>query len=328
MEKYAFFGGSFNPPTYAHLEIAKIALAYLNLSKVFFVPVGNNYNKADLLDEKVRYEMLRLMCENEGNIYVENIELNRKKALRAHQALEEIDKKYNTSENYYIMGADNFVRLPNWDEAEEMLKKYNFIVFKRGEIDLEEQINDDEFDYIYYTYGLEHYHDMPLIEPLEYKEVKKVRDFVIAIDTSGSCAGEVVQKFLDKTYSIFSQQENFFRKINLHIIQCDAAIQSDVKITNKQEFADYMKDLEFRGFGGTDFRPVFEYVNQLIEHNEFDDLKGLIYFTDGNGIYPKKRPPYETAFVFVDDDEFDYEVPSWAMKLVLETSDITEEVLI
>lgn len=144
MEKYAFFGGSFNPPTYAHLEIAKIALAYLNLSKVFFVPVGNNYNKADLLDEKVRYEMLRLMCENEGNIYVENIELNRKKALRAHQALEEIDKKYNTSENYYIMGADNFVRLPNWDEAEEMLKKYNFIVFKRGEIDLEEQINDDE----------------------------------------------------------------------------------------------------------------------------------------------------------------------------------------
>ena len=144
MEKYAFFGGSFNPPTYAPLDIAKIALASLNLSKVLFVPAGNNYNKADLLDEKVRYEMLRLMCENEGNIYVENIELNRKKALRAHQALEEIDKKYNTSENCYIMGADNFVRLPNWDEAEEMLKKYNFIVFKRGEIDLEEQINDDE----------------------------------------------------------------------------------------------------------------------------------------------------------------------------------------
>ncbi|MGI6206374.1 MAG: VWA-like domain-containing protein [Anaerovoracaceae bacterium] len=208
--------------------------------------------------------------------------------------------------------------------------KYDYRTFLQKFASLHEdiQINDDEFDYIYYTYGLKHYGDIPLIEPLEYKEVKKVRDFVIAIDTSGSCAGEVVQKFLDKTYSIFSQQENFFRKINLHIIQCDAAIQSDVKITNKEEFADYMKNLEFRGFGGTDFRPVFEYVNQLLEHNEFDDLKGLIYFTDGNGVYPKKRPPYETAFVFVDDDEFDYEVPSWAMKLVLETSEITEEVLI
>lgn len=206
--------------------------------------------------------------------------------------------------------------------------KYDYSTFLRKFSTMKEdiQINDDEFDYIYYTYGMRRYGNIPLIEPLEYKEVRKVRDFVIAIDTSGSCAGEVVQKFLDKTFSIFSQQENFFRKINLHIIQCDAEIQSDVKITDKQAFDEYMKDIQFKGFGGTDFRPVFEYVDHLIELNEFDDLKGLIYFTDGNGTYPKRRPPYETAFVFVDDDEFDYEVPSWAMKLVLETSEITDEI--
>lgn len=206
--------------------------------------------------------------------------------------------------------------------------KYDYATFLRKFSTLREdiQINDDEFDYIYYTYGMKHYRNIPLIEPLEYKEVRKVRDFVIAIDTSGSCAGETVQKFLDKTYSIFSQQENFFRKINLHIIQCDAEIQSDIKITDKQAFDDYMKDIQFRGFGGTDFRPVFEYVDHLIEMDEFDDLKGLIYFTDGNGTYPKRRPPYETAFVFVDDDEFDYEVPSWAMKLVLETGEIMDEI--
>ncbi len=208
--------------------------------------------------------------------------------------------------------------------------KYDYSTFLRKFATMREdiQINPEEFDYVYYTYGMERYGNIPLIEPLEYKEVKKVRDFVIAIDTSGSCAGEVVQKFLDKTYSLFTQQENFFKKINLHIIQCDAQIQSDVKITSREEFDDYVRDLEFKGFGGTDFRPVFEYVNELIDQNEFDDLKGLIYFTDGNGTYPKKRPPYETAFVFVDDDEFEYEVPSWAMKLVLETSDIMQEVLI
>ena len=208
--------------------------------------------------------------------------------------------------------------------------KYDYRTFlqKFSTIKEDIQLNDEEFDYVYYIYGLNRYGNMPLIEPLEYKEARKIHDFVIAIDTSGSCAGEVVQKFLDKTYSIFSQQENFFRKINLHIIQCDATIQSDVKITDKEEFKEYMRTVEFRGFGGTDFRPVFEYVNQMIEHHEFDDLRGLIYFTDGNGVYPKRRPDFETAFVFVDDDEFDYEVPSWAMKLVLETSDITEEVLI
>lgn len=208
--------------------------------------------------------------------------------------------------------------------------KYDYRTFlqKFSTIKEDIQLNDEEFDYVYYIYGLDHYGNMPLIEPLEYKEARKIHDFVIAIDTSGSCAGEVVQKFLDKTYSIFSQQENFFRKINLHIIQCDATIQSDVKITDKEEFKEYMRNVEFHGFGGTDFRPVFEYVNEMIDHHEFDDLRGLIYFTDGNGVYPKRRPDYETAFVFVDDDEFDYEVPSWAMKLVLETSDITEEVLI
>lgn len=35
------------------------------------------------------------------------------------------------------------------------------------------EINEDEFDYIYYTYGMKMYGKMPLIEPLEYKEVKK-----------------------------------------------------------------------------------------------------------------------------------------------------------
>ena len=134
MKKYAFFGGSFNPPTYAHLEIAKIAMKELCLDKVFFVPVGNSYNKPDLMDEMDRYMMLKLMCEDEENIDVEGIELNRDKGLRAHQALNEIEEKYNTSENYYIMGADNFIRLPNWDNAEEMLKKYNFVVFNRGDI--------------------------------------------------------------------------------------------------------------------------------------------------------------------------------------------------
>lgn len=58
------------------------------------------------------------------------------------------------------------------------------------------RINDDEFDYIFYTYGLQLYGKMPLIEPLEYKEVKAIKEFVIAIDTSGSTSGELVQRFV------------------------------------------------------------------------------------------------------------------------------------
>lgn len=178
------------------------------------------------------------------------------------------------------------------------------------------RVNDDEFDYIFYTYGLKLYEKMPLIEPLEYKEIKAIKEFVIAIDTSGSTSGELVQKFVQKTYNILKSTESFFSKINLHIIQCDADIREDIKITSQEEFDEYIKTMKIRGLGGTDFRPVFEYVDKLRKNKEFSNLKGMIYFTDGYGAFPAKKPEYETAFVFIDDNYNNPDVPPWVTKLL------------
>lgn len=183
-------------------------------------------------------------------------------------------------------------------------------------------INDDEFDYIFYTYGLQMYGKIPLVEPLEYKEVRKVREFVIALDTSGSTSHELVQKFVQKTYNILKQQESFFSKINLHIIQCDAEIQEDVKITNQEEFDDYIDHMQIRGLAGTDFRPVFSYVDYLIEKHEFTNLRGLIYFTDGYGVFPRHQPSYPTAIIYIDEGYENPQVPPWAIKLVLREEEI------
>ena len=163
---------------------------------------------------------------------------------------------------------------------------------------------------------------MPLIEPLEYREVKRIREFVIAIDTSGSTSGELVQTFVQKTYNILKSTESFFTRINLHIIQCDTVIQEEVKITTQEEFDAYLKEMKLHGLGGTDFRPVFGYVNAMVDNGEFENLKGLIYFTDGYGVFPQKKPPYETAFVFIEESYNNYDVPSWAMKLVLREEEI------
>ena len=184
------------------------------------------------------------------------------------------------------------------------------------------KVNDDEFDYIYYTYGLTHYHDMPLIEPLEYKEVKRIREFVIAIDTSDSVRGEEVQGFLQKTYNILMQEDSYFSRVNIHIIQCDADIREDAVITGRDDFEAYLKRMKIRGLGGTDFRPVFRYVNQLIEENVFSNLKGLIYFTDGYGTFPEKKPPYATAFIFTEEGYELPEVPPWAIRLALAREDL------
>ncbi len=203
-------------------------------------------------------------------------------------------------------------------------EKYDYSAFLKKFAVLGEQmkINDDEFDYNFYTYGLNLYGNMPLVEPLEYKEVKRIKEFVIAIDTSGSVQGDQVQNFMQKTFNILKSEETFFSKINLHIIQCDAKIQEAVKITCEEDFDNYLKTMQFHGFGGTDFRPVFTYVEELREKKEFQNLKGLIYFTDGYGVFPAKKPDYETAFIFVRDEHEIPEVPPWAIKLVLESRDI------
>lgn len=184
------------------------------------------------------------------------------------------------------------------------------------------KINDDEFDYVFYTYGLQLYDNMPLVEPLEYKDVKSIKEFVIAIDTSGSVIGDLVQEFIQKTYNILKSEESFFTKINLHIIQCDTEIQSDIKITNQTEFDDYLSHMELKGFGGNNEIRLFEYVDQLIAEKEFSNLKGMIYLTDGYGIFPERKPNYEVAFVFINDRYEVPDVPPWVIKLVLDKSDI------
>ena len=208
----------------------------------------------------------------------------------------------------------------------ENRSKYDYREFLRKFAVFNEElaVDDDSFDYNFYTYGLRLYGNMPLIEPLESKEMKKVEEFVIVIDTSMSCSGELVRKFLEETYGVLSENESFFTKINVHIIQCDEKVHTDKKITSQEEMKDYMEHLELYGDGGTDFRPAFEWVDRLLEQHEFHNLKGLIYFTDGFGIYPQKMPPYKTAFVFMQDNYRDVDVPVWAMKLILDEDDLTE----
>ena len=206
----------------------------------------------------------------------------------------------------------------------ENRERFDYRQFLRKFSVLREEIavDEDSFDYVFYSYGLRLYGNMPLIEPQEWKESQKVEEFAIVIDTSMSTSGELVKKFLEQTYSVLSESESFFRKVNIHIIQCDDQVQQDQIITCETELIEYMEHLELHGEGGTDFRPAFEYVEKLKKEHAFTQLRGLLYFTDGQGIYPAKMPSYEVAFVFLKEDYEDANVPPWAMKLILEEEDL------
>lgn len=241
-----------------------------------------------------------------------------------YQEWKQISEKMQTnmqtlSKDYGDASGDLLVNLKHLNR-----ETYDYREFLRQFAAWGEEIvpDDDSFDYIFYTYGLDHYKNMPLIEPLEYKDVKKIDEFVIAIDTSQSCPPEMVRVFLSETFGMLSDRESFFKKVNVHILQCDAGITSDTVITDREELLNYMESFDASGFGGTDFRPVFDYTARLMEEGKFKHLKGLIYFTDGYGEFPKQRPPFETAFIFMENDYVERTVPSWAIKLILTPEDM------
>ncbi len=132
-----------------------------------------------------------------------------------------------------------------------------------------------------------------------------------------------MRRFIEHTFDILKESETYTTEVNVHIVQCDARVQSDTRITDIGEIDKLMEDFVIRGFGGTDFRPVFDYVETLRDRGELAEMKGLIYFTDGLGSFPEKPPDYDTAFVFMDEEGRDLPpVPPWAMKVVIDEAGI------
>ena len=99
------------------------------MDKVYFVPVGNYYEKTDLIDENKRLDMLKSIKTDK--IDVLDIELNSKKKLLAVDAFELINNSFSSSENYFILGGDNLEKLPNWENATKCLNN-NIIAIQRG----------------------------------------------------------------------------------------------------------------------------------------------------------------------------------------------------
>ena len=178
-------------------------------------------------------------------------------------------------------------------------------------------VDGDAFDYGFYAYGLRLYGNMPLVEPPETREDKRIEDFVIAVDTSMSTSGALVRQFLACTYAILRSRSTFTRKVNIRILQCDDQIRADTALHDLEDLRQYMENFRLSGGSATDFRPVFDYVEQLRREGAFTSLRGLVYFTDGMGIYPQKRPPWETAFVLLEEPPLSVRVPPWAIRLVL-----------
>lgn len=204
--------------------------------------------------------------------------------------------------------------------ADKKRRSYKEFLIKFAAFREQMRVDLDTFDLNYYTYGLRIYGNLPLIEPLETKEERRIQEFVIVVDTSYSTNGELVRAFLQETLHILLEQNAFFSTAKVHLIQCDDAVREDLVIRSAQQAKELWRHFEIKGGGSTDFRPAFTYVEELRARGELKNLGGLLYFTDGNGTYPAKKPDYPCAFLYpgVYNEE---DVPAWAIRRRLDRFD-------
>jgi len=122
------YGGSFNPPTLAHIEIIKRLLALYPQASMIIVPVGDDYRKKELASFEHRYRMLELATKDIDNLMISTIEHERpyQGTLATLKELEVIDQ-----ELLFVIGSDNLVHFDQWINYQELLSSYPFIVMNR-----------------------------------------------------------------------------------------------------------------------------------------------------------------------------------------------------
>ncbi|MFR5265764.1 nicotinate (nicotinamide) nucleotide adenylyltransferase [Clostridium sp.] len=146
----AVYGGSFNPPTIAHERISKDILSLDNVDKFIYLPVGDKYEKPELISSFHRLNMLEIMV-NEikksgiNSIEVSDLEVKSKKLLYTIDSLRAIKDIYKDKDIAFVMGTDNLIDLENWEKPIELLEEFYFIVIERKNQNVEEILERFKF---------------------------------------------------------------------------------------------------------------------------------------------------------------------------------------
>ena len=124
-------------------------------------------------------------------------------------------------------------------------------------------------------------------DPVIYPSLRSGQiNIVVGLDTSGSISGRELSEFLTEIDAIKAHMR---ARIVFHA--CDAALADDGPWTF-EPWEEFSLPRQFSGGGGTDFKPVFEWVDK---QDVSPDL--LIYFTDAQGGFPLRQPDYPVVWL-------------------------------
>ena len=154
MQNVIVMGGSFNPPTLAHGIVLSSAVEQTDAKAGVFVPSSDAYVRKKMnrrkppeetLSERIRYEMLETICEDNPDLFVSRCEFGDDGRGHTYETLSKIQETFPDDRIWFLVGADKLKIIPRWRNAEPLLSRFGLAVLARKGDDPEKMIASNEF---------------------------------------------------------------------------------------------------------------------------------------------------------------------------------------
>lgn len=193
--RIGIFGGSFNPPHKMHENIAKELVDKQVVDKVIYVPTGGQYKyKSNLVDDQKRYEMIKLITDNDERFDVSDYEL-KDYVVYTCETLAHFKEEYPNDEIYFICGTDNLSYIDKWKNGEEILRNYKILVIDRSSNDIDELLEQ-----------FKEYKNNIVVAPIEQVDVSstEIRELIL----KGNY--KELEKYLDKDVALYIKKNKLY----------------------------------------------------------------------------------------------------------------------
>lgn len=136
----AIYGGSFDPPHIAHIQIIQVALQELDIDKlIVIVAYQNPLKNPSLFDANRRYEWMRELSKNLPKVEVSDMEIIQKKPIPSIESVLNIKNNLCPKKIFFIIGEDNLLSLHKWQRYEELKNLVEFVTIERCGYDLNDE---------------------------------------------------------------------------------------------------------------------------------------------------------------------------------------------
>lgn len=145
-QRVGIFGGSFNPIHTGHIQLGQALCRQRWVEELWFLVSPLNPLKqgnTDLLDDEARLRLAQLAVAGKPHLRVSDFEMHLPRPSYMVHTLERLRQAYPTLQFVLVIGADNWLRFPQWRDSEEILRHHEVLVYPRPGCEIDPQTMPD-----------------------------------------------------------------------------------------------------------------------------------------------------------------------------------------